>query len=114
MPSTGPWRVGEDRGMKEAIDFLRRSMEPGRRGGTVKYSTTRKLNGALTNLWRISPEEKRDVVIASDKKNMVATTSPVQGCWYGSFKEGVLSRMGKETEQDRPLCSEEVGIIMGV
>lgn len=104
FPRLGPFKLGDHGGMKQAIGILMRLQEPGRtEGSRVKYSTTRKAQGAYTRLHAASPEFIGDTTFSSGKQRLTATCNPTQQPWFAAFMQGLYSRMGKVTEHERAL-----------
>ena len=110
LPPLGPWPIYEHMGMKEAIFVLMRSMEPGRGGGKVKYSTARGIRGAATVIWRSSPDSQSDLVFssASARGRFIATKCPSESWWYSRFSSGINARMGDVVDQDRAYTLEVI------
>jgi len=95
-------KLGDDRGMSQAIGLETRSMEPGSKPGTtVKHSTARKARSAYTNVWEASPWSGGDISLASHKQTYHATRNPGKGTWYETFSRGFKIRIGQVTRQDK-------------
>jgi hypothetical protein len=75
MPILGPWALYTHLGMDAAIMVLKRSMEKGKAGATVKYGMAKKAGATLTVLWESSPSSREDLTLSSGsvKGQFVAT-----------------------------------------
>lgn len=101
-PPLGPYPLGEDLGMKQAIGMETRATEKGKvSGSTVKHSTARKARGSHTNIWEASPVSGGDVTFSSQKRRYHATRCPTESKWFESFSLGFKIRIGDVTTQDR-------------
>ena len=89
-PSLGPFRLGDDRGMMQAIGMEMRSMEAGTGpDGKVKHSTARKARSAYTNVWEASVANGGDISLASAKTTVHATRNPGRGILVRKIRAGV-------------------------
>ena len=109
LPRLGPFPLGCDMGMLQAIMVIMRSMEPGSgRGGRIKYGTARKNRSTGTVLWNVSPDSGGDVVLSTSSKagRYVATSNPSEGIFYQMFAKGCCARSGDIVNQDRAYTIE--------
>ena len=105
----GPWPLGEDFGMQEAISLECRSLEKGTRGReVVTYATARKARSMYTNLWACSPLSGADISFSSGKQRYFATRCPSQSQWFEHFSKGFRIRTGVMTRQDRAYTMDVV------
>ena len=109
FPRLGPFPLGDDMGMLQAIMVIMRSMEPGTgRGGRIKWNTARKNRSTGTVLWNVSPDSGSDIVLSSSSRRgrYVATSNPSEGAFYQMFALGCCARSGDIVNQDRAYTIE--------
>lgn len=102
FPALGPYALGDDRGMRQAVGLLRRTKEPGlKKGQTIKYSTARGVRSTHSEVWKASPDSGLGLVFQGERKRYTATINPTEGIWFNKFMDGVDIRMADITKQDR-------------
>jgi hypothetical protein len=114
MPPLGPFRLGQDNGMMQALLLEMRAMEPGRNRPTVKFGTARMIRSTTTVLWETSPLSGSDIVLSSGsvKGRYIATMCPSEGRWYSLFNIGIRTRKGDIVHQDRAYTLEIVHAVI--
>jgi hypothetical protein len=104
FPALGPYALGDDRGMRQAVGLLRRTKEPGKaKGSTIKYATARGVRSTHSEVWKTSPDSGLGLVFTGERKRYTATLNPTEGFWFNKFMDGLDVRMADVTKQDRAL-----------
>eukprot|EP00978_Attheya_sp_CCMP212_P005058 scaffold11166_cov48-Attheya_sp.AAC.4 len=102
FPALGPYALGDDMGVRQAVGLLRRTKEPGlKKGSTIKYSTAWGVRSTHSEVWKASPDSGLGLVFTGERKRYTATMNPTEGIWFNKFMDGLDIRMADITKQDR-------------
>ena len=103
FPRLGPFPLGHRLGMLQAIMLELRALEPGRKGKTVTWDTTRHQRATYTVLWETSPDIGGDITLSFSSKRgrFVATCNPTEGRWFQRLITGTNAHIGNVVSQDK-------------
>ena len=115
FPPMGPFPLEDSFGMQAALAVLDRSQDrTGKYEEYVQPNTYRKVQSALSNLYRSSVLGMGDRVGAGGASKMWMSTGPTHTCWFGRFLEGLKKRTGEVVRQDKVLSIDQLLGIQGV
>jgi hypothetical protein len=103
FPRLGPYPLGHHLGMAQGILLEMRSLEPGKKGTTVSWGTTRQQRKAWTVLWEASPESGCDITLSAGGRGgrYTATCNPTEGNFFVRLTSGMCARIGDVVGQDK-------------
>jgi len=105
LPAMGPFPLKDTFGMGSAIVMLKHSLDPGRYGDHITFSTFRKYRSSFSNVWGASVQTLQDSIMARATAKMYTSTCPTNGLWFERFMGGVHSRMGDDHRPDAAISS---------
>jgi len=105
LPAMGPFSLKDTFGMGPAIVMLKHSLDPGRYGDHITFSTLRKYRSSFSNAWGASVQTLQDSIMARATAKMFTSTCPTNGLWFERFMGGVHSRMGDGHRPDAAISS---------
>jgi hypothetical protein len=112
LPNMGPFPLKDIWGMSIAVVTLHRSLDPGRNGEHVQFSTARRLRSVYSNLWGSSIHSMTKGVMAKDTSKTYVTKCPTYCLWFERFVKGMHSRMGDDSRPDAAISVELMISIM--
>ena len=112
LPDMGPFPLKDIWGMGIAAITLQRSLDPGRNGDNIQFSTARRLRSVYSNVWGASLHSMTKGVMAKDTTKTYVTKCPTYCLWFERFVKGMYSRMGDDSRPDAAIQVELMKRIM--
>jgi len=112
LPAMGPFPLKDTFGMGPAIVMLKHSLDPGRYGDHITFSTLRKYRSSFSNVWGASIESLQESIMARVTAKMFTSTCPTNGLWFERFMGGVHSRMGDDHRPDAAISSSVMKLLL--
>ena len=101
-----------DYGLREAAAMLWNSLDEGRHGPNVKYSSVRATRSMATNVQRtLAARTAVPCVLRDGAWRREMSCLPTDSLWFGAFNNGFRARMGISIKQDYPLTP---GVVLEV
>lgn len=99
-PQLGPFPVEDTLGMKIAMCMLVRSLDQGKYGKWIQFSTMRRLRSAYSSAFNASIMTPNEAVLAHEAHRLFSTKCPTYGVWFTRFMQGCHKRMGDHVISD--------------
>jgi hypothetical protein len=112
LPDMGPFPLKDIWGMGIAVVTLRRSLDPGKNGDNVQFSTARRLRSVYSNLWGSSVHSMTKGVMAKDTTKTYLTKCPTYCLWFERFIKGMHSHMGDDSRPDAAISVDLMKSLM--
>ena len=102
----GPFPRRYDSGLRAAIAVLDKSMQPGRYGDRVAFSTARKQRTVHTKLCLASPTGALAPQLTSDRSSTALFYTPTNSEFFKLFMAGFKARVGERVKKDAAISIE--------
>ena len=112
LPAMGPFPLEDTFGMGTAIVMLKHSLDPGRYGDHITFSTFRKYRSSYSNVWGASIHSMQESIMTRATAKMFTSTCPTNGLWFERFMAGVHARMGDDHRPDAAISSCVMKLIL--
>lgn len=115
VPPMGPYCLEDKCGMGLAASILIRSLDPGRTGKYIQFSTAQTLRSVYSNVYHaLSKHEDGRAVMAQDTRKIYSTDCPSYSYWFERFMRGLHKRMGEEVRSDYAVSAEVMTTAMSI
>jgi hypothetical protein len=107
-PPRGPFKLGDEVGMKLACCMLVRSLNAGKNARTIQFDTMRKLRSHISNYSHACPGGSGATFVGEDSNASTLSHAVTNSPWFRRFIRGCHRRMGDVWLPDRPLVITEL------